>query len=181
MAEAAPTTTPIQAANPAAKVVLSKVVLNIATGKSGEQLEKAAKVLETLTEQKPSQRKAKKTVRDFGIHKGEPIAVVVTMRKEKAVSVLKNLLQARNNVLSASSFDDMGNVSFGIKEHIEIPGVRYDPAIGIFGMDVCVSLGKHGLRVSSRRRARGDVNIKQRVTKEEAISFFRTVLNAEVR
>ena len=49
---------PEQTMMPAAKVTLAKVVLNIAPGKSGEMVERAAKVLETLTEQKPSQRKA---------------------------------------------------------------------------------------------------------------------------
>jgi large subunit ribosomal protein L5 len=163
------------------RVSLCKVVLNIAPGKSGEMVERAAKVLETLTEQKPNERKAKETIRDFGIHKGEPIAVVVTIRKEKAASVLKNLLAAKSNVINESSFDDFGNVSFGIKEHIDIPGVRYDPTVGIFGMDVCVSLEKHGLRVGRRRRAQARPGREQRVTKEEAVSFFRTAFAVEVR
>jgi len=177
MAEA----TSVHAVHPAARVRLDKVVLNIAVGKSGEQLEKAAKVLEALTAQKPSLRRAKKTVRDFGIHKGEPIAAVVSVRGPKAVELLKALLQAKGNVIEASSFDDSGNFSFGIKEHIDIPGVRYDPAIGIFGMDVCVSLKKHGYRVKDRRRARHKVGRGQRVTREEAIEFAKSVLAAEVR
>jgi large subunit ribosomal protein L5 len=170
-----------QAETAEGKVVLSKIVLNIAPGKSGEMVERAGKVLETLTGQKPNQRKAKKTVRDFGIHKGEPIAVVVTVRKGRAMDVLKNLLQAKANALNASSFDDLGNVAFGIKEHIDVPGVRYDPTVGIFGMDVCVSLEKHGLRVGRRRRAQARPGRDQRVSKEEAISFFKKAFAVEIR
>ncbi|MGA1974286.1 MAG: 50S ribosomal protein L5 [Conexivisphaerales archaeon] len=170
-----------QEIKPAATVSLGKIVLNIAPGKSGEMVERASKVLETLTEQKPSQRKAKKTVRDFGIHLGEPIAVVVTVRKDKATDVLRNLLQAKSNVVNESSFDDLGNMAFGIKEHIDIPGVRYDPTVGIFGMDVCVSLEKQGLRVGRRRRAQARPGRRQRVTKKEAISFFKTTFGVEIR
>ena len=170
-----------QESKPAAKVSLAKVVLNIAPGKSGEMVERASKVLESLTGQKPSQRKAKKTIRDFGIHKGEPIAVVVTVRKEKAAGVLKNLLATKSNVVNESSFDDLGNLAFGIKEHIDIPGVKYDPTVGIFGMDVCVSLGKHGLRVGRRRRAQARPGREQRVSKEEAISFMKGKFAVEIR
>jgi len=166
--------------NPMQKVRIGKVTLNIAVGKSGEALEKASKVLESLTGQKPSQRIAKRTIRDFGIHKGEPIAVIVTLRKERAVEVLKRLLQAKGNSVKASSFDQLGNVSFGLKEHIDIPGMKYDPEIGIFGMDVSVSLEKAGMRVQRRRRAASSVHIKQRVSKDEAIDFFRTVMGIEV-
>ena len=173
--------TPAQVVKPADKVLLGKVVLNIAPGKSGEMVERASKVLELLTDQKPNQRKAKKTIRDFGIHLGEPIAVVVTVRKGKALAVLKNLLLAKSNIINESSFDDMGNVAFGIKEHIDIPGVRYDPAVGIFGMDVCVSLEKQGLRVGRRRRSQARAGREQRVTKEEAISFFKATYGLEVR
>ena len=177
MAESASTQVP----SPAWKVSLGKVVLNIAPGKSGEMVERASKVLETLSGQKPSQRKAKKTVRDFGIHKGEPIAVVVTVRKEKAATVLKDLLMAKANTINESSFDDMGNLAFGIKEHIDIPGVKYDPTVGIFGMDVCVSLEKHGLRVGRRRRAQARPGRRQRVSKEEAISFIKARFGVEIK
>jgi large subunit ribosomal protein L5 len=173
--------TTAQEVRPAAKVSLGKIVLNIAPGKSGEMVERASKVLESLTEQKPSQRKAKKTVRDFGIHKGEPIAVVVTVRKEKAATVLKNLLAGKSNLLNESSFDDLGNLAFGIKEHIDIPGVKYDPTVGIFGMDVCVSLEKHGLRVGRRRRAQARPGKEQRVSKEEAISYMKNTFGVEIR
>ena len=166
--------------NPMRRIKISKVVLNIGVGKSGEPLEKAAKVLEQLTGQKPSFRKAKRTIRDFGIHRKEPIGVMVTVRGEKAGELLRKLLKAREDRLPSSSFDEFGNVNFGIKEHIDIPGMKYDPDIGIFGMNVCVSLERPGYRVMRRRRMRSKVGRKHRVGREEAIEFFKREFGVEV-
>ena len=67
------------------KPKIRKVTVNMAVGQSGEPLEKAVQVLEQLTGRKPVKKKAKQTIRDFGIRKGEPISCVVTLRKEKAI------------------------------------------------------------------------------------------------
>ena len=50
---------------PMLKPKIEKVVVNISVGKSGEPLEKAAKVMKDLSGQTPCKRKAKKTIRDF--------------------------------------------------------------------------------------------------------------------
>ncbi|MCK4424408.1 50S ribosomal protein L5, partial [Candidatus Bathyarchaeota archaeon] len=97
---------------------IEKVVVNMSVGKSGEPLEKAARVLKDLTGQNPCKRKARKTVRDFGIRKGEPIACIVTLRKQRAVEFLKKALTVLDNKISKDCFDKQGNFSFGIKEHI---------------------------------------------------------------
>jgi large subunit ribosomal protein L5 len=162
------------------RVRIGKVVINMAVGKSGEPLERAKRVISLLTDQKPCERKAKKTIRDFGIHRGEPIAVIVTVRGQKALELLKKLLAAKDNKIKASSFDDYGNVSFGIKEHIDIPGMKYDPNIGIFGMDVNVQLVRPGYRIKERKRARSKIGKGQIVTKKDAIKFFKEVVGAEV-
>ncbi len=159
--------------NPMREISIEKVVVNVAVGKSGEPLEKAKKILEELTGSRPAVRNAKKTIRDFGIHKGEPIAVIATLRKEKGVELLKRLLVAKNNRLKASSFDGYGNVSFGIKEHIDIPGVKYKPELGIIGMDVCITLERKGYRVARRKLKKSKVGKEHRVRKEEAIEFFK--------
>ncbi len=155
--------------NPMLRPRIAKVTVNIGVGESGERLQKAARVLEMLTGQKPSVRRAKRTIRDFGIRKGEPIAVMVTLRREKAIEFLRKALQAVGNKLRASQFDEFGNVAFGIKEHITIPGVRYDPEIGVFGMDVVVTVERPGYRVARRRRARSRIPRRHRVTKEESM------------
>jgi len=155
--------------NPMLKPRIVKVTVNIGVGESGERLQKAARVLEALTGQKPSFRRAKKTIRDFGIRKGEPIAVMVTLRRERAEEFLRKAFQAIGGRLKASQFDEFGNVAFGIKEHILLPGVRYDPEIGVFGMDVAITVERPGYRVARRRRARSRVPRRHRVTREESM------------
>lgn len=159
---------------------IRKVAVNMALGKSGEPLEKAGKVLQELTEQASVRRNAKQTVRDFGIRKGEPIACVVTLRKEKASRFLAKALEAVDNKISKSAFDANGNFSFGIKEHIEIPGTKYVPQLGIFGMDVTVVLGRAGFRVKERRRARSRIGTKHLLTPEEAMVYVKDSTGIEI-
>ncbi len=94
---------------------IEKVVVNLNVGKSGEPLEKANKVLEEITGQTPVKKKAKKTIRDFGIREGESIAVVVTLRKQSAVDFLKKVLPIVDNKVAKRSFDERGNFAFRIK------------------------------------------------------------------
>jgi large subunit ribosomal protein L5 len=156
------------------KISIGKVVVNIGVGKSGEAVERARKVLEQITAQKPAARKAKKSIRDFGTHEGEPIGLVVTTRgQERSKDLINRLLVAREKKMNSSSFDDRGSVSFGLKEHIEIPGVRYDPEIGIWGMNVSVLLERPGYRVSRRLRKSASVGKSHVVTKDEAIAYFK--------
>lgn len=157
--------------NPMLKPRIGKVTVNICVGASGERLEKAAKVLEMLTGQKPVPRRAKKTIKEFGIHRGENIAVIVTLRGNRAIEFLKKAFEAVGNRIKASSFDEYGNFAFGIREHIQIPGVKYDPELGIFGMDVIVTMERPGFRVMRRRRCRSSVPRRHRLTKEEAIAY----------
>ncbi len=166
--------------NPMLKPKIEKVTVNMAVGKSGEALEKAATVLEQLTGQKPCKRKAKKTIRDFGIRKGEPISCIVTLRKEKAREFLKKTWHAVDNKISKKSFDNLGNFSFGIKEHIEMPGTRYVPELGIHGFDVCVSLCRSGYRVKKRRRAKSDVGLQHQLTPEEVMLFIKEEFGVEI-
>ncbi len=159
--------------NPMRVIKVGKVVVNIGVGKSGEAIERGKRVLEQVTGQKPSQRRAKKSVRDFGIHKGEPIGVMVTVRGEETTALIEKLLAAREKKLSESCFDPRGSVSFGVKEHIEIPGIKYDPSIGILGMNVSVLLERPGYRVSKRGRRTSRIGKDHFVTKEDAESYFK--------
>jgi large subunit ribosomal protein L5 len=161
------------------KISVGKVVINIGVGRSGEPLEKALHALLELTERQPSVRGAKKSVRDFNIHKGEPIAAMVTLRGDLANKFLKRVIAANKNTLKSSSFDNYGNLSIGIREHIDIPGTKYNPEIGIFGMDVCVSLTRPGYRVA-KKRDKHPIGKDHRIGKDEAIRFFKEEFGAEV-
>jgi large subunit ribosomal protein L5 len=166
--------------HPMLKPRIDKVVVNLNVGKSGEPLEKANSVLKEITGQIPVKRKAKKTIRDFGIREGESIAVVVTLRKQKAVDFLKKILPVVDNKVAKRAFDELGNFSFGLKEHIEIPGVKYDPEIGIFGMDVCVAVNRPGQRIKIRRKQKQSVGPKHLLTPEESIVFIKQTLGVEI-
>ena len=165
---------------PMLKPRIEKVVVNLNVGKSGEPLEKATRVLKELTGQVPVKRNAKNTIRDFGIRKGEPIACTVTLRKQKAIDFLRKVLPVVDNKISRSSFDKQGNFAFGLKEHIEIAGVKYDPDVGIFGMDICVSVNRPGQRVKIRRKQKTHVGSKHMLTPEESVVFVGKTLGVEI-
>lgn len=166
--------------NPMLQTKIDKVVVNISVGKSGEPLERASKILKQLTSQNPCKRKAKKTIRDFGIRKGEPIACLVTLRKEKAKSFLEKAFQAVDNKISKGCFDRFGNFSFGIKEHIEIPGTKYVPELGIYGMDISVSFSRSGYRIKHRHRAKSKIGASHIVRPEETMSFIKEEFGVEI-
>jgi len=167
--------------NPMRSIKLGKVTVHIAVGKSGEMLEKARKVLEDLTGQKPCTRQAKRSVKDFGIREGEPIACLTTLRGEKADAFIKRGFEAVSNSLKRSSFDENGNFAFGVKEHIEIPGTKYQPEVGIFGMDIIGTLERPGYRIKRRRIRPSRVGKAHRVTRDEAIKFVTEKFGIQVR
>jgi large subunit ribosomal protein L5 len=160
--------------------VIEKVTLNMSVGKSGAPLEQAVTIIKQLTDQNPSKRKAKKTIREFGIRKGESIACLVTLRDKRAEEFLKKAFIAVEKKLSKYSFDHQGNFSFGIKEHIDIPGTKYMPNLGIHGMDVSVSLGRAGYRVKRRHRAKSKIGKDHLLTAREAIQFIKDEFDVEI-
>ena len=154
------------------KISLNKIVLNMGLGKSGDVIDIATSALTQITKRKPNSRNAKKAHRDWGVRKGEPIGVIVTVRGEDATILLKRLFQAVNNQIKEKSFDNEGNVSFGIKEHIDIPDIKYDPTIGILGLEVAASLTRPGFNIKLRSKRKSKIGINHRITKHEAQEFF---------
>jgi large subunit ribosomal protein L5 len=173
-------TTEIVENNPMRALRIGKVVVNMAVGKSGDPLQKSQTIMEQLTGQKPCQRMAKQTIRGWDIHKKEPIACMVTLRGQKADAFLVKALAAVGNKVKPQAFDKTGNFAFGIKEHIDIPGTKYDPNLGITGMDVIVTVERPGYNINKRKRATGKVAHSHRVTPEESISFLKAKYSIEV-
>ena len=167
-------------ANPLREIKIEKVVVNIATGKSGEPLEKAKKVLNQMTEKTPATKRAKKAIKDFGVRKGEPISAVVTLRGKEAGEFLRRALDAVSNKVNMTSFDEYGNFSFGIKEHIEVPGTRYVPELGIFGATIHVTLSRPGYRVRSRAIRPAKIGRGHYVSREEAVTFMQSNFGTNV-
>jgi large subunit ribosomal protein L5 len=162
------------------KLRIDKVTVNMGVGEGGERLAKAEALLEKLTEQKPTKTYAKSTNPTFGIRKGLPIGCKVTLRGERAEKFLERALQAIGRKIKLSSFDKYGNVSFGIREHIDLPGVKYDPAIGIYGMDVCLTIERPGFRVKRRKIRPSKVGRSHLVNREEAVEFLKNKYNVIV-
>jgi large subunit ribosomal protein L5 len=161
-----------QTENVMRKIYINKVVLNIGTGKSGQPIETAKAALSQIINGKPNERAAKKTQRDWGVRKGEPIAVAITIRGDNATPLLKKLLDAKGNQIKKRSFDDEGNFSFGISEHIDIPGIKYDHKIGILGLNVSVSLNRFGFSVKIRSKHKAKIGKEHRITSNDAIEFM---------
>lgn len=154
------------------KISLAKVVLNMGVGKSGDAIDVAKKALDQISGKKSCARDAKETQRDWGVRKGEPIGVAVTVRGNDAKELLKRLFEAKGNQVNGKSFDNFGNYSFGIKEHIDIPGVKYDPQIGILGLGISVALTRPGYTIRLRSKHKGKVGKAHIISKKEAQDFL---------
>jgi len=162
------------------EVVLEKVTLNIGVGEAGEKLENAKRLLEKITEMKPVPTKARVRNPTFKIRQGDNIGAKVTLRGTKAEEVAKKALDTLDFKILTTCFDTSGNFSFGVKEYIDYPGLKYDPKIGMMGFDVCVTLKRRGYRIAKRRVARAKISQKHRVTKVEAIEFAKKQFGAKV-
>ena len=157
---------------------IEKVTINIGCGNAEEKLEKAKTLLESLTNKKIVMTKTK-TRNTFGTAKGRPIGCKITLRKKDAEEFLKRAFDAVDKKLSKGVFDEQGSFSFGVKEHIDIPGVRYDPEIGIFGMDVCVTLERPGFRVK-RKRMGGKIGKSHLIKPEETMEWISKSYGVEI-
>lgn len=151
---------------------IAKATVNIGVGEAGELLTRAINLLESMSGQKPVRTFSKVTNPEFGIRKHQPIGCKVTLRGEKADHMIKLVLEGIGNRIDPKQFDKQGNLSFGIHEHIDIPGMRYDPDIGIFGMNVSITFEKPGYRINRRKIQQKKVPSKHRINKEETMKFM---------
>ncbi|KYK23633.1 50S ribosomal protein L5 [Thermoplasmatales archaeon SG8-52-2] len=159
---------------------IEKVTINIGVGEAGERLKKAETVLQSITGHKPIETLSNTTNKDWAIRKQMPIGCKVTLRGKDAHDFLKEALNTRENKMADYSFDEQGNLSFGIPDHTLFKSQKYDPNIGIFGMDISITMEKPGYRIKRRRIARRKIPHRYRVQKEETVKFFTDTFNVEV-
>ena len=89
------------------------------------------------------------------------------------------MLKAKENILKESQFDNRGNLAFGIPEYIDIPGAKYNPEIGIMGLEVTITLTRPGYSIKRRKVKPKTIGKHHIITKQEAIDFMKE--NYEVK
>lgn len=125
---------------------LEKIVINVGAGEARDNskvIDSIISDIATITGQKPTVCKAKKSVANFKIREGMNIGVKVTLRGDKMYEFLDRLLNlALPRVrdfrgINPNSFDGRGNYNLGIKEQLIFPEIEYDKIDKVRGMDIC--------------------------------------------
>lgn len=159
--------------NPMKEIKIEKLVLNFGAGKDQNLLTKGIKLLKNITGINPVQTVTQKRIPQWGLRPGLPIGAKITLRGDEATKLLERFLKAKDDLLKPSCFDGAGNVSFGVPEYIDIPGVEYDPDIGIIGLQVTITLKRPGFRVKQRSVNQQKLGHNHKITQNEAIDFFK--------
>ena len=166
--------------NPMIQPVVRKITFNIGVGEGGEKLEKAVTLLKQITDASIVKTRTMKRIPAFGVRPKLMVGAKVNVRGKAAETLLVKALAAVGNRLKAGNFDKLGNFSFGIKDYDAIPGMKYDPRLGMFGMDVCVNMGRKGYRVKGRKVKMSKIGTKHLLTKAESIKFISQKFGVEV-
>ncbi len=159
--------------NPMQKLRIEKVTLNIGAGKDQTRLEKGVILINNIVGIPPVKTVTNKRIPTWGLRPGLAIGCKLTLRKDKAEKIIPRLLYAKDNILKNSQFDERGNIAFGIPEYIDIRDAKYDPKIGVMGLEVCITLEKPGYRVKKRKLKKAKVSKKHLINKNEAIDFMK--------
>jgi len=153
---------------------IAKVTLNMGTGKSMDLLDKAVNLMKNLVGITPVKCVTNKRIAAWGLRPGLPIGCKLTLRGKKAEETLKRFLYAKDNMLMPSSFDDRGNISFGVPEYIDVKDAKYDPKLGIMGMQVSITLERPGYSIKKRKIRPSKLSKKHIISKTDAMEFMKT-------
>jgi large subunit ribosomal protein L5 len=162
-----------QADNRMRDIRIEKVTLNVGAGKDAVKLEKGMKLIKHLTGMEPVKTATNKKIASWGLRPGLPIGCKLTIRNGMKKEIISKILKAKDDALKSSHFDDHGSISFGVHEYIDIPGVEYNPDIGIMGFQICITLERPGYRVKKRRIRKSVLNKNHKITKDDAMDFMR--------
>jgi len=162
------------------KISIDKVTLNIGSGSETANVTKAVALLKHISGEKVVKTTAHKRIAAWKLRPGLAIGAKVTLRGAKATELLKKLLQAVNNELPEDNFIENG-FSFGISEYIDIPGVKYDPKMGIIGLQVIVTLTRPGYSVKHRKIKKSRVSSQHKITSEDSVTFAKENLGIKLK
>ncbi|MFH1506412.1 MAG: 50S ribosomal protein L5 [archaeon] len=162
------------------QIRIEKLTLNFGAGKEQKELDKGIQLLQNITGILPVKTKTNKRIPGWGLRPGLPIGCKITMRGPKAKELLIRLLGAKDNALQESNFDNYGNISFGIHEYIDIPEVKYDPKIGITGLQVSLTLERPGFRIKKRKIAKRKIPHKHQITRDDAMFYMQEQFKLKV-
>lgn len=126
---------------------IEKVVINVGVGDGKEDaraIESAVKEISLITGQRPVVKRAKRAIAGFRLRKGQPIAVMVTLRRDRMWEFLDRLINAALprirdfKGLSPNAFDGHGNYNLGITEQLIFPELTYDDIYKVRGMNITI-------------------------------------------
>jgi large subunit ribosomal protein L5 len=100
--------------------------------------------LSIITGQRPTKKKAKKSIANFGLREGLEIGAAVTLRGARMWEFFDRFISTAIprirdfRGLSTRSFDGRGNYSLGLKEQMMFPEINYDLIEMVHGMDITI-------------------------------------------
>lgn len=127
---------------------ITKIVVHAGIGKDkGNQslVDSLTKDIYKITGQKPSLRKARKSIAAFKVRAGEPIGIMATLRGKKMADFLVKLINLSLPAirdfrgLPTTSFDKQGNYSIGIKEHTVFPEISFNNDSSAHGLQITIT------------------------------------------
>jgi len=161
-------------------IFVEKVTVNMGLGNNPEELKRAQQIIERITQRKALQTMCKVKQPKWDIRPGIPIGLKVTLRNSSAKEFLERALKAKENQLKKKCFDNRGCFGFGIKEYIDMPGTKYDPALGIRGFDVLVTLSRPGFRIKKRKIKNSRIGKRHLISKKDAMNFMKKIFGVEI-
>src|SRR5947209_2669017 len=127
---------------------IQKVTVNMGVGEAKQDskvLDAATEQLATIAGQRPSVRRARKSIAQFKVREGMPVGVAVTLRGDRAYEFLDRLMsiaipRIRDfRGLNPRAFDGRGNYSMGVREQIIFPEIDYHEVDQVRGLDITIT------------------------------------------
>ena len=161
------------------EIRIEKLTLNFGAGKDADLLEKGVKLLKMISGREPIKTITQKRIPDWGVRPGLPLGCKITLRGKEAGELLLRLIKAKNNKLKEDSFGP-GNFSVGLREYLDVPGLKYDPELGMLGFEAAVTLGRPGFRIKYRKVMPKKIPNRHRITIDETKKFAAEKLGVEM-